>query len=87
MTERVEEKRYPICKRAQGKRVLELWRAGPFIEVTLDDIIIGKVRKKKKLMSTVECDCEECLVLHDYVIELTDEESMLINAEFQFHKK
>lgn len=69
-----------ILRRAQGNRVLSLYREGPFITVFLDDILIGKARGKSDLLAPAGTDFEECIRLPHYTVLLTVEEVTEINA-------
>jgi hypothetical protein len=68
-----------IFQRAQGKNILSVHKAGPFIEVYLDDIFIGKVYAKKPVLAPPDSECEECLHLKHHIVLLTDEEALSIN--------
>jgi hypothetical protein len=69
-----------VLQRAQGKHILTVYAVGPFLEVYLGDIIIGKVRSKATVLPSEDCDMTECLRLPNYVVLLTDAEIVEINA-------
>ena len=72
--------RRSILRRGQGSRVLELFHVGPFIELEIDGVIAGSVRRKRGALPPRDCEIEECLVFSHYVVLLNAEEVALINA-------
>lgn len=60
---------------------LDIYRAGPFIEVYIDNLMIGKVRKLEPVCAPENLDIAElCIKLPNYTILLTEEE--LLNIQF-----
>jgi hypothetical protein len=80
MTDRVSKTPVVFSRRAVDNKVVELVQEGPFINVRLNGIDVGGVRKGRKLLSQDGCSAELCLVLKDYVIELTDEEEAIVQG-------
>ena len=71
--------RKPIFQRAQGKNILSAHKAGPFIEVYLDNVFIGKVRGKQPVLAPPDLDCEECLHMPNYIVLLSTNEALEVN--------
>ena len=71
----VSEKMKLVIDRNQGNEQLKVYRAGPFFEVYINDILVGKVKGAVKLHCVpTEHVADECIRLKNHVIALTDEE-------------
>lgn len=78
----VPEKMKLIVDRTQGGEHLTVYRSGPFFEVYLNNVLVGKVKGASKLHCVpTEHLADECLRLKNHVIALTDEEMMDIAYE------
>lgn len=66
-------------------RQLDVYQAGPFLEVYIDDLIIGKVRKLEPVCTPTDITgiAELCIKLTNYVILLTEEELIDIQLHGQ----
>lgn len=78
----VPEKMKLIIDRTQGSERLTVYRSGPFFEVYINDVLVGKVKGASKLHCVPSYHvADECLRLKNHVIALTDEEMMDIAYE------
>lgn len=74
-----------VFQRTQNNKDLAVWKVGPFLEVEIDGITIGKVKGTSPAYVPAGIDiADECLRLPNYTVLLSDEElvevSMVLEA-------
>ncbi len=84
VTSGIYEKMKLIIDRTVRDKHLTVYRSGPFFEVYLNDVLVGKVKGLSPLEMMPEGEsgiADECIRLKNHVIALTDEEMVDIAWE------